>query len=403
MTSSHLAIRSDLSVSAILAGMISTLISFAGPLVIVFQAAQHLRPDLLQSWVWTISVGSGVLGITLSLAYRVPVIIAWSAPGSALLITLLPTVSFEEAVGAYLVTSLTVALIGATGTFDWLVKRLPAGISAAMLAGILFNFTVKMFGDLPAHPLLVGTMFATFFAVRRTSPRYAIVAVLVVGVLCAKLTGQLAFDMPALHMTIPVWTTPSYSWQAIINIALPLAVVALTGQWVPGIAVLRGSGYAEPGARPLMVWTSIVSAILAPFGCHGLNLAAITATICTQKEAHADPRCRYVAGVSGGILYLILGCFSATVLALFATLPPELIAALAGLALFPTVATALAAAMAEQRQRDSALVTFIVSASGTVLFGLGAAFWSLIFGMIVHALLHAGRPLPAESFRPSGR
>jgi benzoate membrane transport protein len=377
----------DFSLPAMLAGCIATLISFAGPLVIVFQAAQGLPGALLESWVWTISVGSGVLGILLSLRYRVPVIIAWSAPGSALLITLLPTVDFPAAVGAYLAASLTIFLVGVTGTFDKIISKLPAGISAAMLAGILFGFAAKMFAVLPAQPLLVGAMFAAFFVGRRWFPRYAVVGVLVVGAVIAVTAGKLTGHVPTLQFTTPVWTTPRLSWQAIVNISLPLAVVALTGQWVPGMAVMRNSGYEKPTAGPVIAWSAAVSAVLAPFGCHGLNLAAITAAICTGDEAHEDPARRYVAGVSGGVLYLLLGCIAATVLSLFAMLPKELIAALAGLALFPTIANALAASLSDVQERDAALVTFIVSASGMSLFGLGAAFWSLLFGLGAHGLL----------------
>ncbi|WP_434666388.1 benzoate/H(+) symporter BenE family transporter [Paraburkholderia sp. A3BS-1L] len=377
----------DCSLPAVLAGCIATLISFAGPLVIVFQAAQGLPHALLESWVWTIAVGSGVLGIVLSLRYKVPVVIAWSAPGSALLISLLPTVDYAAAVGAYLAASLVICLVGVTGTFDKIVSRLPAGISAAMLAGILFGFTSKLFVVLPAQPVLVGSMFIAFFIGRRAFPRYAVAGVLVVGALISVALGKLVGHVPPMQLTSPVWTTPRLDWQAIVNISLPLVVVALTGQWVPGMAVMRNAGYTRPSAGPVIAWSSAASALLAPFGCHGLNLAAITAAICTGHEAHEDPGKRYVAGVSGGVLYIVLGAIAATVLSLFAMLPKELIAALAGLALFPTVASALAASMADAGDRDAALVTFIVSASGMSLFGLGAAFWGLLFGLAAHALL----------------
>ena len=370
-----------------LAGCIATLISFAGPLVIVFQAAQGLPHALLESWVWTIAVGSGVLGIVLSLRYKVPVVIAWSAPGSALLISLLPTVDYAAAVGAYLAASLVIFLVGITGTFDKIVSRLPAGISAAMLAGILFGFTAKLFVVLPAQPVLVGAMFIAFFIGRRAFPRYAVVGVLIVGALISVAGGKLTGQAPSLQLTSPAWTTPRFDWQAIVNISLPLVVVALTGQWVPGMAVMRNAGYTQPAAGPVIAWSSAASALLAPFGCHGLNLAAITAAICTGHEAHDDPKKRYIAGVSGGVLYIGLGAIAATVLSLFAMLPRELIAALAGLALFPTIASALAASMADAGERDAALVTFIVSASGMSLFGLGAAFWGLLFGLGAHALL----------------
>lgn len=382
----------DASLPAILAGVIATVISYAGPLVIVFQAAQGLPVNLLESWVWTISIGSGALGILLSLKYRVPLVVAWSIPGSALLVTLLPTVDFAVAVGAYLVASGVVLLVGVSGVFDRIVSRLPAGIASAMLAGILFGFAVSLFTSVKAQPLLVLAMFAVFFIGRRWFPRYAVAAVLVAGTLVAWLGGQVQGEAARLALTLPTWTTPRFEWQAIVNISLPLVVVALTGQFVPGMAVLRASGYTRPAASPVITWSALGSAVLAPFGCHGLNLAAVTATICTGAEAHEDPGRRYVAGVSGGVVYLLFGFFAATVLSLFAMLPKEMIVALAGLALFPTIANSLAVAMADARDRDASLVTFIVSASGMSLFGLGAAFWGLLFGIAVHVLLHLRRP-----------
>lgn len=377
----------DASMPAVLAGIIATLVSFAGPMVIVFQAASALPPAQLASWVWAIAIGSGVLGVALSLRYRVPVVIAWSIPGSVLLVSMLPTVDFAVAIGAYVVASAIILLVGVSGLFDKLIARLPPAIPAAMLAGILFGFATQLFVGMGSQPVLVLSMFTMFFIGRRWFARYAVVAVLLVGVLVAFASGQVSGTMPGLQLTTPVWVTPRFEWQAAINIGLPLVVVALTGQFMPGIAMLRSSGYARPASGPLVAWSAAGSALLAPFGCHGLNLAAVTAAICTGPEAHEDPARRYVAGVSGGMLYLLLGCFAGTVLALFAALPPELIATLAGLALFPTIANALSAAVAEPGQRDAALVTFIVSASGMSLFGLGAAFWSLLLGMAAHGLL----------------
>ncbi|GAB3065148.1 benzoate/H(+) symporter BenE family transporter [Stenotrophomonas tumulicola] len=381
----------DASMPAVLAGIIATLVSFAGPLVIVFQAASALPPAQLASWVWAIAIGSGVLGVALSLRYRVPVVIAWSIPGSVLLVSMLPTVDFAVAIGAYVVASAIILLVGVSGLFDKLIARLPPAIPAAMLAGILFGFATRLFVGMGSQPVLVLSMFTMFFIGRRWFARYAVVAVLLVGVLVAFASGQVSGTVPGLQLTAPVWVTPRFEWQAAINIGLPLVVVALTGQFMPGIAMLRSSGYAQPASGPLVAWSAAGSALLAPFGCHGLNLAAVTAAICTGPEAHEDPARRYVAGVSGGMLYLLLGCFAGTVLALFAALPPELIATLAGLALFPTIANALSAAVAEPGQRDAALVTFIVSASGMSLFGLGAAFWSLLLGMAAHGLLQHRR------------
>ncbi|WP_085718468.1 benzoate/H(+) symporter BenE family transporter [Pseudomonas sp. B28(2017)] len=385
----------DFSLSAAVAGFIATVISYAGPLVIIFQAAEaaHLSREVLSSWIWAISLGSAVLGIALSLRYRVPVIIAWSAPGSALLVTLLPEISMAEAVGAYLVSSLIIFVVGISGAFDRIIGKLPAAIAAAMLAGILFSFGTGLFVSMQHKPLLVLAMFACYLICKRAMPRYAVMMVLLAGCSIAAFTGDLHREALVIGLATPVWIAPEFSLGAILNIALPLVMVALTGQFVPGMAVLRTSGYPVP-ASPIVASSALGTALLAPFGCHGLNLAAITAAICTGRESHEDPRKRYVAGVVGGLCYLLLGGFGATLVSLFSAFPKELIAALAGLALFAAITGALTGAMAVPSDREAALVTFLVTASGMTLFGLSAAFWGLIFGMVTHVLLSARRPVP---------
>ncbi len=373
-------------VPAIVAGVIATTISYAGPLVIVFQAAQGLEPAIVASWIWAISIGSGLLGVVLSWRWRVPIVVAWSAPGSALLVTMLPQTDFATAIGAYIVANLAILAVGVSGAFDRLMKRLPAAITAAMLAGILFRFVIDMVGAVPSAPVMVIAMIAAFFTGRVLAPRYAVVAVLVTGVVLTLLDGGLSGTVAAPRLTMPVWTTPRFDWAATASIAVPLAVVALTGQFLPGIAVLRAAGYETPPARPIVSASAIGSILLAPFGCHGLNLAAFTAAICLGPDAHPDPAKRYLAGIAGGVTYLVFGAFAATVLALFATLPKTLIAALAGLALFPVVSGSLSTALRAEQGRDGALVTFAVSASGMTLAGLGSAFWGLIFGLAVHWL-----------------
>lgn len=386
------ALINDFSLSAVVAGFIATVISYAGPLVIIFQAAESagMSHAVLSSWVWAISIGSAVLGIGLSLRYRVPIIIAWSAPGSALLVALLPQISLNEAVGAYIVASLIIFLVGISGAFDRIISKLPAAIGAGMLAGILFSFGTGLFVSLQSKPLLVLAMFATYLLVKRVLPRYAVMAVLLVGCTIAFVTGDLRQEALVIGLAMPVWISPEFSLAACLNIALPLVMVALTGQFVPGMAVLRNAGYHTP-ASPIITSSAVGSLLLAPFACHGLNLAAITAAICTGREAHEDPSKRYVAGVVGGLAYLLLGLFGATLVSLFTAFPKELIAALAGLALFGAIAGALASAMAELDDREAALITFLVTASGMSFLGLSAAFWGLMFGLAAHFLLGSRR------------
>lgn len=405
------ALMKDFSLSAVVAGFIATVISYAGPLVIIFQAAKagQLPHDMLSSWVWTISIGSGVLGIVLSLRYRVPIVIAWSAPGSALLVTLLPDITMNQAVGAYLVSSLIILLVGVSGAFDRIISKLPAAISAAMLAGILFRFGTGLFVSVKEQPWLVLAMFGAYLLFKRILPRYAVLAVLVVGVSIAALTGELQSEALVIGLATPTWISPEFSWQVILNVAFPLVMVALTGQFVPGMAVLRNAGYQTP-ASPLISSSALGTLLLAPFGCHGLNLAAITAAICTGREAHEDPSRRYVAGIVGGVFYLLLGLFGATLVSIFTAFPAALIAALAGLALLAAIAGALTTAMSVPADREAALITFLVTASGMSFMGLSAAFWGLIFGIAAHLLLTArqgrqpqpaARPATAEREQPA--
>jgi len=380
--------KQHLSFSALLAGLIAVVISYAGPLVIVFHAANaaHLSAAQTSSWIWAVSIGSGLTGLWLSWRLKTPVITAWSTPGAALLVGVLPTVGYAEAIGAYIVAALLITTLGASGAFDKVIARLPRSIAAAMLAGILFRFGAELFTSVKAQPLLVLSMFAGYLLMKRLSARYAIAAVLLVGVGLSAALGLLHADTLAIAPALPLWTTPAFSLHAIVSLGLPLALVTLTGQYVPGMAVLRSAGYPAPASR-IVAGTGLASALLAPFGAHGVNLAAITAAICTGPEAHEDPRRRYIAGLSCGACYLVIGSFGATLAGLFAALPKEMIAALAGLALFGAIANGLTGAMADERQREPALITFLVTASGMSLLGLGAAFWGIVFGLVAHTVL----------------
>lgn len=378
----------DLSLSAVIAGLIAVIISYAGPLIIVFQAAReaHLPSDQVSSWIWAISIGSGLTGLLLSWRLKVPVITAWSTPGAALLVSMLPTVSLPQAIGAYIVASLIIAVVGLSGAFDKLMSRLPKAIAAAMLAGILFRFGAELFTSVTLQPALVLAMIAAYLLGKRFSPRYAILAVLLVG--CAMAAGLGNFNGGSITLALaePIFIAPEWNWHAIVNIGLPLALVTLTGQYVPGMAVMRSAGYTTP-ARSIVSWTAITSALLAPFGSHGINLAAITAAICTGREAHEDKDKRYIAGIACGLFYILMGIFGATLASVFAALPKELIAALAGLALFGAISAGLSGAMADEKQREAALITFLVTASGMSFLGLAAAFWGLIFGLVAHFAL----------------
>lgn len=386
----------DCSLSAVVAGMIATFISYAGPLVIIFHAAQNasLSPEILSSWVWAISIGSGVLGAVLSLRWRVPVVIAWSIPGSALLVTALPHTGLNQAIGAYLVANLILLLIGLSGAFDRIIARLPGSIAAGMQAGILFSFGIEVFRALPVQPMLVLSMFITYIVMRRAWPRYAVAAVLLVGGAITLLGGHLRSEALVFALATPQWITLEFNLAAILNLSLPLVLVALTGQFMPGMAVLRNAGFNTP-ASPIISASALGGMLLAPFGCHGLNLAAVTASLCAGKEAHENPKRRYIAALSGSATYLVFGIAGATLVSLFAAFPAALIAALAGLALYGAISDALVRSLAEPKERDAGLFTFLVTASGVSFLGMSAAFWGLMFGVLTHFLIVARRPAPA--------
>lgn len=382
-------VREDFSLSAVVAGLLAVLISYAGPLVIVFQAASlaNLSTELTSSWIWAVSIGSGLTGLLLSWRLKVPIITAWSTPGAALLVVMLPTMPLAQAIGAYVASALVITVIGLSGVFDRLIERIPKGVAAAMLAGILLRFGIDVFASIDANPVLVLLMVATFLLCKRVLPRYAIAAVMLVGIVFASVMGYTQLSQISLVAVRPVFVMPEWSWHAVLSLGLPLALVTLTGQHVPGLAVLRASGY-RTGARAIVAGTGVASLLLAPFGAHAINLAAITAAICTGREAHEAPDKRYIAGIACGVFYIAIGTFGGALALLFASLPRELIAALAGLALIGAITTGLIGTVQDEQHRDASVVTFLVTASGMSFLGLGAAFWGLVLGGVAYLVLH---------------
>lgn len=388
-TSAHLRPLADSSPSAVVAGFIAMLTGYTSSLVLMFQAGQAagLSSGQISSWIWALSIGMAVCSIGLSLRYRTPVTIAWSTPGAALLITSLGGVSYGEAIGAYITCAVLVVICGLTGSFERLVKRIPASLASALLAGILFKIGSEIFIAAQHRTLLVLGMFFSYLVIKRLSPRYAVLAALLVGTALSGALGLLDFSGFSLEVATPVWTTPSFSLAATISIGIPLFVVAMTSQNMPGVAVLRADGYQVP-ASPLITVTGLASLVLAPFGSHGINLAAISAAICTGPHAHEDPSKRYTAAVWCGIFYGIAGVFGATLAALFAALPKELVLSIAALALFGSIMNGLTVAMNEAKEREAALITFMVTASGFTLFSVGSAFWGIVAGGLTLMILN---------------
>ena len=378
-------------ISHISAGFIAVLVGYTSSVAIIFQAAQAAgaSPEELSSWMWALGIGMGATCIGLSLRYRNPVLTAWSTPGAALLVTSLQGLSMGQAIGVFLFSSLLITLSGITGWFQKLMQYIPRHIAAAMLAGILVRFGMELFTAMHTQWLMVGIMFITFILGRIWLPRYTVPLALAAGIACASALGLLHMDALSWTPAKPVFMMPEFSWSALIGVGVPLFIVTMTSQNVPGLAVMRANGYNTP-ASPLIGWTGGIGLLLAPFGGFSFNLAAITAAICMSPDADADPARRYGASVWAGVFYLATGIFGATVVSLFNAFPVELVAAIAGLALLGTIANGLAGALLEEHGREAAIVTFICTASGLTFMGIGSAFWGLVFGLIVHLL--AKRP-----------
>jgi len=370
------------SLSPISAGFIAVLVGYTSSAAIVFQAASAAGagPEHISSWLLALGLGMGCTCIGLSLYFRSPVLTAWSTPGAALLATALVGLPMGEAVGAFLVASALITLCGVTGWVETLMKHVPKSLAAGMLAGVLLRFGINVFTSLSQQLALVGLMLGIYLMGRRLRSRYTIPLTFLGGLLWAGINGLIHLDAIDLAFARPIFTAPAFTLSTAIGVGIPLFIVTMSSQNVPGIAVLRANGYQTP-VSPLIGWTGLTGLLLAPFGGFSFNLAAITAAICMSSEAERDPEHRYLAAVWAGLFYVSTGLLGATVASLFSALPRELIAAIAGIALFGTIGNSLAGALHDDAERDAALVTFLVTASGLTLLGIGSAFWGLLFGL----------------------
>ncbi len=372
------------------AGLVANLVGFSSSVALIFQAANSMSgasAQLTSSWLFALCVGSGLSSIILSLYYRQPVLTAWSTPGAALLIGSLHGVTPALATGAFLFSSLLITFCGVTGLFARLMHKIPTGLAAAMLGGVLVRFGMKVFEQLAIQPVLIISMLVAYLLAKRFYPRYAILLVLLVGSIVAWQQHLMQSHLQALSFALPVFTWPVFDIPTLLGVGLPLFIVTMASQNLPGVAVMRANGYQAPVSASLSV-TGFINLLLAPLGCYAINLAAITAAICMGPEAHEDPKQRYKASVFAGIGYLIAGVFGASIVSLFAVLPQALIMGVAGIALFGTIGASLHAALQDEKQREAALLTFLVTASGLTLWGIGSAFWGLVMGIVVQMSYH---------------
>ena len=375
----------DLSLSAATAGFVAVLVGFTSSVAIVFSAASALgaTPAQISSWMWALGLGMGLCTLLPSLWLRQPVMVAWSTPGAAVLATAGVAGGFgmAEATGAFIACAVLIALFGATGWFEQLLGRIPLPIASALLAGVLTRFGLDAFVALQSAFDLVLLMLLAYLVGRRLWARYAVPGVLLAGVAYAAFAGQLQLGGVQWGLTTPVFTAPTFTWRAMVSLALPLFVVTMASQNLPGVAAIRAAGYAMPISK-IITLTGLATLLLAPFGAFALNLSAITAAICMGREAHPDPARRYIAAVSCGLIFCVIGLFGAAVTGVLTAFPRELVVAIAGLALLGSIGGGLAIALKDDAHREAALITFLVTLSGLSLAGIGSAFWGVVAGAL---------------------
>ncbi|WP_395027425.1 benzoate/H(+) symporter BenE family transporter [Comamonas odontotermitis] len=384
----------DLSVSALVAGFVTVLVGLTSSIAVVFQAAQSFgaTPAQLSSWVWALGMGVGLCCWLPSMWWRKPVVVAWSTPGAAVLATAGATGAFtmNEAIGAFVLSAALITLVGLTGWFERLMNRIPIAIASALLAGVLTRFGLDAFAAAQTNTWLVVAMLVVYLMGRRWVPRYAVMLTLAVGIVVALAQGKIQWAAVQPGLTFPVFTMPAFSLQAAISLALPLFVVTMASQNLPGVAVIRGTGYDLPISKLISI-TGLATLVLAPFGGYAINLAAITAAICMGPEAHPDKARRYAAAVVCGVIYVLIGCFGVVIAGLLTAFPHELVVAIAGIALLGTIGNGLFMAVQSEQYREAALITFLVTVSGVTIAGVGSAFWGVVAGSLALFVQHYGK------------
>jgi benzoate membrane transport protein len=367
--------------SIITSAVVAALVGFGSTIAIIIAAANAVGADAAQtsSWVAALCLSMAATSGFLSVRYRIPVVTAWSTPGAAL-IAASSGISINAAVGSFLLAGGLIVLAAFVKPFGRLIERIPTAIAAAMLSGVLIRFVMAVFESAQGAPGLVLPLVAVFLLVRLVNPALAVLAVLFVGLGIA-FGGGLARPLPSeLALSSLTFIAPAWEPAALIGLGLPLFLVTMASQNLPGFAVLRASGYTPP-SRPILGVTGLASVVSAFFGAHTSNLAAISAAICTGPDTHPDPAKRWLVGPFYALSYLIFAAFSAALIGLIAALPPELIKTVAGLALMGAFAGALGSALSDEAKRFPAVLAFAVTASGLTLFGIGSAFWGLVAGL----------------------
>ncbi|HCD7551060.1 TPA: benzoate/H(+) symporter BenE family transporter [Citrobacter farmeri] len=382
----------SLPLPTLLSGFVAVLVGYASSAAIIWQAAVAAGASTTQiaGWMTALGIAMGVSTLLLTLWYRAPVLTAWSTPGAALLVTGLQGLTLPEAIGVFIIANALIVLCGVTGLFARLMQVIPHSLAAAMLAGILLRFGLEAFARLGDQFLLCGGMLLAWLILKRIAARYAVIAALVVGAIIALLEGDIVTSSLAMAPVLPTFIAPQFSLAHSLGIAVPLFLVTMASQNAPGVATMKAAGYDVP-VSPLIVVTGLLALLFSPFGVYSICIAAITAAICQSPDAHPDAAKRWLSAAAAGIFYLLAGVFGSSITGMMAALPTSGIQMLAGLALLGTISGSLYQALNHENDRDAAVVTFLVTASGLTLWGVGSAFWGLIAGGICYTVLRLTR------------
>ena len=372
---------------AVLAGFVAVLVGYASSAAIIWQAAVAAGANAHQvaGWMTALGIGMGVSTLALSWWYKAPVLTAWSTPGAALLVTSLHGVTLAKTIGVFIFANALILLCGVTGLFARLMKLIPHSLAAAMLAGVLLRFGLQAFSHLEGHFLLCGSMLAAWIIAKARAPRYAIVATLLTGGIVAWPGGDVVTNNVTLSVVMPQFIAPTFTLTSLVSIGLPFFLVTMASQNAPGFATMKASGYPL-AVSPLMIFTGGLALLLSPFGVYSICIAAITAAICQSPDAHPDAGKRWLAAIAAGVFYLLAGIFGGSITGLMAALPLSWIQTLAGLALLGTISGSLYQALHNVTERDAAIVTFLMTASGVTILGIGSAFWGLVLGGLCYAV-----------------
>jgi benzoate membrane transport protein len=388
----------DFSLSTITAGFVAALVGLTSGIVIVFEAAGAVGASDKQiaSWVFALCLGMAILTIVPSLRLRIPVMVAFSAPGAAILATVAPgDFTLSEAVGAFVLNGVLMTIVGFSGIFECFMNRIPVALVSALLAGVLARFVLSGFADAETAPGLVAITTIVYMVMRRVAPRYAVVAVLVAGIATSLATGSIQTEELTFGLAQPVYVGPSFSLSGVIGLTIPLFIVTMAGQNLPGVAALRNANYDAPISK-VIGSTGLGTLLLAPFGGYAFNLSAVSAPICLEAPAHEDPARRYTAALSNGCFYLIAALFGTSITSALNAFPTELVHIVAALALLPTIGNSLATTVRDEGHREAAMFTFVVTLSGVTVAKIGSPFWGAVAGVTAMLITAAGQRSESE-------